>query len=60
MRIISGECSGGVCPTVYEDDNGDIYVQGFVAPDARRRLKVPDGEDVVRINRELFESLRAG
>lgn len=63
MRIIRGGpfgCSGGICPTVYEDDNGDIYVQGYVAPEARKKLDIPKGEDVVRISRELFESLRTG
>lgn len=59
MRVIRGSvtCSGGYCPTVYEDENGDIFVQGYVAPEARARLNIPEGEDLVRINRELFDSL---
>lgn len=60
MRVIvrSG-CSGGLCPTVYEDDNGDLYVQGYVTTDAeRKKIGLPEGEELVRIDRALFENIR--
>lgn len=62
MRVlVKGEnaCGGGYCPTVYEDEDGSIYVQGYmVEPNTKARVTLPDGEDVVRISRELFEAIR--
>lgn len=65
MRVLrSGDpygCAGGTCPTVYEAADGSIYVQGYVTDDAERaQITLPPGEALVRISRELWDSLAKG
>lgn len=63
MRILRGEhnCSGGTCPTVYEAEDGEIYVQGFIATSEEvSRVNLPKGEALVRISRTLWESMSRG
>lgn len=45
-------CSGGSCPTIYQDeDSGDYFVQGYNT-DA---VQTPDGESAVRLPKEFIE-----
>lgn len=45
-------CSGGSCPTIYQDEvSGDYLVQGFIT-DA---VQTPDGENAVRLPKEFIE-----
>jgi hypothetical protein len=46
-------CNTGACPTVYQDEDGDVVVQGWV-PDQRYVDGVPSGEARVKIPRSLL------
>ena len=61
MRILAGNgCSGGTCPTVYEDEDGSLYVQGYdVRPETMSKVQLPHGESLVRIDRALVEAIKA-
>jgi hypothetical protein len=46
-------CNTGACPTVYEDADGNVVVQGWV-PEQRDTDAVPAGEARVKIPRSLL------
>jgi len=63
MKVIarSENCGGGACPTVYEDEDGSIFVQGYVVEQGMSEtINAPAGETVVKISRELLNNLRQG
>ena len=45
LRKIAGVCDDGDCPTIYRDDAGNVFVQGYSSTDQ----PVPDGEGLIRI-----------
>jgi hypothetical protein len=47
-------CNSGSCPTIFLQDNDDVLVQGYAAPDAYRQVDVPEGEQLVRIPRSVL------
>lgn len=52
-------CLTGSCPTVYQTDNGDYVVQGFVLSNADKQiLSLPENEDAVLIPKKLIDLLR--
>lgn len=55
-------CIGGTCPAIYETDEGDFVVQGSsLSKDLKSAIRVPEGEEIVLIPRELLVQLtRAG
>ena len=54
------QCRGGRCPAVFETDDGDFIVQGFVlSKEDRGALDIPGDEDAVRIPRSLLDQLRS-
>lgn len=55
----SDKCGGGDCPTIYTREGDDAYyVQGMnVSPEALAGLSIPNGENVVRIPKELLANL---
>jgi hypothetical protein len=55
LKKISGPCSGGTCPTIYETETGSIVVQGYVVDPSEVGLEMPAGETVVELPRELLE-----
>lgn len=47
-------CSGGACPTIYEQEDGELVVQGYRLPEAYGEVAVPAGEQLVRIPRSVL------
>ena len=47
-------CSGGNCPAIYVQNDGELLVQGYLAPDAHDHVTVPSGEQLVRIPRSVL------
>lgn len=64
MRVLAGGefgCAGGDCPTLYEAEDGSLYIQGYETTDVERAgLKMPAGETLVRITPLLLENIRKG
>jgi hypothetical protein len=50
LKVLAAQCVGGSCPTIYEDEAGQIVVQGKLI-----ELKSEAGEALVAISRELLE-----
>ena len=51
-------CPGGGCPTVYEAEDGDYLVQGYILKNTdKSALGTPEGEDLVRLPKEFFEEM---
>ena len=59
LEIIAKPCSGGTCPTIYKDEQGQLYLQGnqLKATD-RQDIAVGNGEAVVEIDASLLDALR--
>jgi hypothetical protein len=53
VLLAATSCNSLSCPTVYEDGDGDVVVQGWV-PDQRDAEGVPAGEARVKIPRSLL------
>lgn len=52
-------CNSGMCPAVYSDDQGKMFVQGSrLTGTARDGLTLGDHEDVVEVTPELLAFLR--
>ena len=47
------------CPTVYELENGDYVVQGYVDEAASSDVKPPQGESVVRLPKAFLDAFIA-
>ena len=52
-------CLTGSCPTIYETDNGEIVIQGFVmSQEDKAKIALAANEDAVIIPKELLVSYR--
>ena len=47
-------CSGGACPTIYEQEDGELVVQGYRLPEAYGQVVVSVEEQLVRIPRSVL------
>lgn len=52
--LVGIACNTSGCPAVYTTDGTDLVVQGYIVPDQRGAGKVPEGETLVRIPRQLL------
>lgn len=51
-------CLGGKCPNVYTTDDGHVLIQGAIMDsDSKSVLHVPSQEDVVKMDRAVFEKI---
>ncbi|MFE4357006.1 hypothetical protein [Kitasatospora sp. NPDC056800] len=60
LTRLAGECEKGTCPTVYAvDGTGDLIIQGHIVddPEALTTLRLPTGEDAVRIPASLIRRI---
>jgi len=62
LQILAGGetgCAGGKCPTVYKDNDGKLYIQGYVT-NKEIKLAAPLGEneDIVEISPELIAAIK--
>ena len=52
------DCSGGQCPSVYENENGEIFIQGYVVENSiAQQVAVPKGENLIKINDNLLRNI---
>jgi hypothetical protein len=59
-KVIFDSCGpkGHGCPKVFKSEDGDYLVQGYMLKNADKDpLDAPEGEDVVRLPKEFFESM---
>ena len=60
LKVLLSLCDSGMCPTLYTDPQGRVFVQGSkLASGTRTELGVPENEEVVEIAPELIEFLRS-
>lgn len=54
-------CLTGSCPTVFDYDDNNYVIQGFICPiEVKNKLELPKNEDVVIIPKELIDKLNKG
>lgn len=50
-------CNQSTCPTIYQDDEGNYIIQGFVLNQLEKsNLAIPDGEDAIRVPAAFLSS----
>jgi hypothetical protein len=50
-------CKGGSCPTIYETEDGNIVVQGYIITE-QTGVDVPDGETLVELPKDFVNNLK--
>lgn len=60
LTVLKSLCDSGMCPTLYTDDTGRVFVQGNKLNRVDHfGLSVPEHEEVVEISSELIEFLKS-
>ena len=60
LKVLLSLCDSGMCPALYTDPEGRVFVQGSkLASATRTELAVPENEEVVEIAPEIVEFLRS-
>lgn len=60
LKTLLRPCNNGMCPALYSDDQGRVFVQGSKLGGATRsELSVASHEEVVEITPELLTFLRS-
>ena len=60
LKVLTRLCDSGMCPTLYTDPQGRVFVQGSkLASTTRTELGVPEHEEVVEIAPEIVEFIRS-
>ncbi|MBD1997313.1 hypothetical protein H6G00_11850 [Leptolyngbya sp. FACHB-541] len=60
LKTLIQPCNSGMCPALYSDEQGRIFVQGKrLSGNNRSTLTVSDCEEVVQITPELIDFLRS-
>ncbi|MGB3493584.1 MAG: hypothetical protein WBA57_12700 [Elainellaceae cyanobacterium] len=60
LKILMRPCNSGMCPALYQDEQGRVFVQGHRLSDGdRTNLAVANHEEVVEISPELLSFLRS-
>lgn len=48
-------CANSSCPTIYQDKDGNFFIQGFQLKDiAKKDIPLPEGEDVVMVPKDFL------
>lgn len=60
LTVIVSPCNSGMCPTLYSDETGNVFVQGQkLSSQTRETISVSDDEEVVQIAPEILSYLKA-
>lgn len=60
LKVLARLCDSGMCPALYADEAGRVFVQGNkLNPEGRSGLTVPTHEEVVEISPELIAFLKS-
>lgn len=60
LKVIVSECSAKTCPTIYQDSDGKIFIQGYrLSEDMKDKINIADDEDVVELSPKLLETLKS-
>jgi len=60
LKVLVRPCDSGMCPALYADDAGRVFVQGSkLNPTEHTGLTVPNHEAVVEISPELITFLKS-
>ena len=60
LKVLLKPCDSGMCPVLYQDESGKVYVQGAKLNQAdRNRIALAGDEEVVQISPEILTFLRS-
>lgn len=53
-------CAESTCPTIYQDDQGNFVIQGFILKnEIKKSINIPEGEDAIKVPAEFIETFIA-
>ena len=59
MKIVTS-CKSGPCPTLYQDEDGKFYIQGFkVLENLKKSVSMSENEDLVEISPNPIDAIKA-
>ncbi|MGJ3250406.1 MAG: hypothetical protein ACFE0J_04625 [Elainellaceae cyanobacterium] len=60
LKVLIRPCDSGMCPALYTDDSGRVFVQGNkLSPTDHHGLSVASHEAIVEISPELIAFLKS-
>lgn len=60
LRLLISPCNNAMCPALYEDSEGRVFVQGTkVSGEARADIAIAEHEEVVEVAPALIAYLRS-
>lgn len=59
LKMLSPDCGGGECPTLYQSEDGRYFVQGYKVVDSMMtENNIPKNETLIEINAELIDFIK--
>lgn len=60
LKVLVSPCNSGMCPALYADDSGRVFVQGNKLNRAEHTgLTISENEEVVELTSELITFLKS-
>ena len=60
LTVLISLCNSGMCPALYLDSTGKVFVQGTkLSSESRDELTVPGHEEIVEITPEILAFIKA-
>ena len=60
LTVLVRPCDSGMCPALYTDDSGKLFIQGIkLSASGRRSISVAAHEEVVEITPEILGYLKS-
>lgn len=57
----TSNCLTGSCPTIFDYDEHNYIIQGFICPiETKSKLDLPGNEDVVVVPKKLIDKFKKG
>ena len=60
LKVLMQPCDSGMCPILYQDESGRVFVQGMKLSQVDRgQITLTENEEVVQISPDILTFLRA-
>ena len=60
LKVLMKPCDSGMCPILYQDESGRVFVQGTKLRQVdRSQIALSEDEEVVQISPDILTFLRA-
>jgi hypothetical protein len=60
LKVLMKPCDSGMCPSLYQDESGRVFVQGTKLSQVdRSQIALTENEEVVQISPDILMFLRS-